>query len=61
MATAPTLPADMELVRALRAGDEAVFMDLVRRWHPSMLRVAQMYVPAERSRRRSCRRRGSAC
>jgi len=46
MATAPTLPADDELVRALRAGDEAVFMELVRRWHASMLRVAQMYVPS---------------
>jgi RNA polymerase sigma-70 factor (ECF subfamily) len=46
MASAPTLPDDDELVRALRAGDEAVFMDLVRSWHPSMLRVAQMYVPS---------------
>ncbi len=46
MASAPTLPDDDELVRALRAGDEAVFMDLVRSWHPSMLRVALMYVPS---------------
>jgi RNA polymerase sigma-70 factor (ECF subfamily) len=46
MASASTLPADEELVRALRAGDEEVFMDLVRRWHASMLRVAQMYVPS---------------
>jgi RNA polymerase sigma-70 factor, ECF subfamily len=46
MASAPTLPDDTELVRALRAGDETVFMDLVRRWHASMLRVAQMYVPS---------------
>jgi RNA polymerase sigma-70 factor, ECF subfamily len=46
MASAPTLPDEMELVRALRAGDEAVFMDLVRAWHPGMLRVAQMYVPS---------------
>jgi RNA polymerase sigma-70 factor (ECF subfamily) len=46
MVTAATLPADPELVRALRAGDESVFMDLVQRWHASMLRVALMYVPS---------------
>jgi RNA polymerase sigma-70 factor, ECF subfamily len=46
MATASTLPDDIALVRALRDGDEGVFMDLVRRWNTSMLRVALMYVPS---------------
>jgi RNA polymerase sigma-70 factor (ECF subfamily) len=35
------------LVERLRAGDEEAFMDLVRRWSPSMLRVARMYVPSQ--------------
>jgi RNA polymerase sigma-70 factor, ECF subfamily len=38
---------DHELVERLRAGDEDAFMDLVRRWSPSMLRVARMYVPSQ--------------
>ena len=46
MVTASTLPADTDLVRALRDGDESVFMELVTRWHASMLRVALMYVPS---------------
>jgi RNA polymerase sigma-70 factor (ECF subfamily) len=37
---------DHALVERLRAGDEEVFMDLVARWSPSMLRVARMYVPS---------------
>ncbi len=35
---------DRRLVAGLRAGDEAVYAELLRRWHPAMLRVARMYV-----------------
>jgi RNA polymerase sigma-70 factor, ECF subfamily len=35
---------DLELVRALRSGDEAAFMRLVERLQPQMLRIARMYV-----------------
>jgi RNA polymerase sigma-70 factor (ECF subfamily) len=35
---------DLELVAALRAGDEAAFMRLVDRLQPTMLRIARMYV-----------------
>ena len=35
---------DLELVAALRAGDEAAFVDLVERLQPAMLRIARMYV-----------------
>jgi RNA polymerase sigma-70 factor (ECF subfamily) len=39
------LPADeMQLVEALRAGDERVFEELVRMYQGTLLRVAQMYV-----------------
>jgi RNA polymerase sigma-70 factor, ECF subfamily len=37
---------DARTIRALRDGDEAAFMDLVERYGPAMLRVAQMYVPS---------------
>jgi RNA polymerase sigma-70 factor (ECF subfamily) len=33
-------------VAALRAGDEATYRQLVRDWHPSLLRVAQIFVPS---------------
>ena len=39
-------PHDSQLVAALRAGDEATFVQVVREWHPSMLRVAQIFVPS---------------
>jgi RNA polymerase sigma-70 factor (ECF subfamily) len=39
-------PDDSQLVAALRAGDEASFARVVREWHPSMLRVAQIFVPS---------------
>jgi RNA polymerase sigma-70 factor (ECF subfamily) len=38
---------DHLLVERLRARDEEAFMDLVREWSPSMLRVARMYVPSQ--------------
>jgi RNA polymerase sigma-70 factor (ECF subfamily) len=39
------LPAEeMQLVEALRAGDERVFEELVRMYQGTLLRVAQMYV-----------------
>jgi RNA polymerase sigma-70 factor (ECF subfamily) len=37
---------DAQLVAALRAGDEEAFRTLVRDWHSSMLRVAQIFVPS---------------
>jgi RNA polymerase sigma-70 factor (ECF subfamily) len=37
---------DAQLVAALRAGDEATFTRLVREWHSSLLRVAQIFVPS---------------
>jgi RNA polymerase sigma-70 factor (ECF subfamily) len=39
-------PNDSQLVAALRAGDEATFTRLVREWYPSLLRVAQIFVPS---------------
>jgi RNA polymerase sigma-70 factor (ECF subfamily) len=35
---------EMRLVEGLRAGDEAAFAELMRRYGASMLRIAQMYV-----------------
>jgi RNA polymerase sigma-70 factor (ECF subfamily) len=37
---------DVGLVERLRAGDEAAFMEIVRAWSPSMLRLARMFVPS---------------
>lgn len=34
------------LLRSLRAGDESAFVELLDRFGPSMLRVAQLYVPS---------------
>jgi RNA polymerase sigma-70 factor (ECF subfamily) len=39
-------PDDSQLVAALRAGDEETFARLVRDWHSSMVRVAQIFVPS---------------
>jgi RNA polymerase sigma-70 factor, ECF subfamily len=39
-------PTDAQLVAALRAGDEETFRMLVLMWNPSMLRVAQIFVPS---------------
>jgi RNA polymerase sigma-70 factor (ECF subfamily) len=43
-AAAAAAAEDRRLVQGLRDGDEAVYAELVRRWHPAMLRVARMYV-----------------
>jgi RNA polymerase sigma-70 factor (ECF subfamily) len=40
----PALRDDTAILAALREGDEAVFMSLVRRYHGLMLRVARGYV-----------------
>jgi len=36
--------SDTAVLERLRAGDEATFVDLVRRWSPSMLRLAKNFV-----------------
>jgi len=38
---------DDRLVAALRAGDEAVFSDVVARWSPGLLRLARLHVPSQ--------------
>jgi RNA polymerase sigma-70 factor (ECF subfamily) len=40
-------PQERRLVDALRAGDEAVFRQLVREYGPAMLRVARMFVSTQ--------------
>lgn len=37
---------ERQLVGALQAGDEDAFMSLVERYHPSLVRIARMYVPS---------------
>src|SRR5437763_17170437 len=37
---------EAQTVAALKAGDESVFARLVREYHGSLLRVAQIYVPS---------------
>lgn len=37
--------ADLAIVHALRAGDEAAFVELVQRYGAQMVRVAMLYVP----------------
>lgn len=43
---AAAFPDDMTLLDALRAGDEAAFETLIARYHGSLLRLAQLYVPS---------------
>jgi RNA polymerase sigma-70 factor, ECF subfamily len=40
-------PGELELVAALRQRDESAFLALVRRFHPSMVRVARVFVNSE--------------
>jgi RNA polymerase sigma-70 factor (ECF subfamily) len=42
---APVL-GDDDLLQRLRAGDEAAFVELVDRYHTSMIRLARSYVPS---------------
>ena len=46
---APPIGADQALIERLRAGDEAAFADLVRRWSPAMLRLARNFVSTNQS------------
>jgi RNA polymerase sigma-70 factor, ECF subfamily len=39
--------AEEQLLEALRAGDEEAFATLVREYHPSLVRVARMYVSTQ--------------
>ena len=47
--TVPTIGSDQALIERLRAGDEATFADLVRRWSPAMLRLARNFVATNQS------------
>ena len=41
------MSSEAELLEALRAGDEDAFAELVREYHPSLVRVARIYVPTQ--------------
>ncbi len=45
--TRPGAPDDATLLDRLKAGDEAAFAGLVRRYRPTMLRVARSYVSSD--------------
>jgi len=47
MTSAAPPPAERELVAALRQGDEPAFLAVVRRFHPSMVRVARAFVSSD--------------
>ena len=42
----PEADADAAFVERLRAGDEAAFMELVERYQPALVRLAQSFVPS---------------
>ncbi|HEY6911973.1 MAG TPA: RNA polymerase sigma factor [Myxococcales bacterium] len=44
MGEATVQPEELSLVSALREGDESAFLEIVGRYHASMLRVAQVFV-----------------
>lgn len=46
-ATADTSDDELEIIAALRKGDEDAFMSLVERLQPVMLRVSRMYVSSQ--------------
>lgn len=46
LATAVVSPEDLRLVEALRRRDENAFLEVVERYHNSLLRLAQLYVPS---------------
>ncbi len=46
VSSGPAHHDDLELVEALRAGDEVAFLMLVEQLQPAMLRIARMYVPS---------------
>lgn len=39
--------SDADVIAALRAGDEAAFVELVDRLHPSLVRIARLYVSSQ--------------
>lgn len=39
--------SDADVIAALRAGDEAAFVALVERLHPSLVRIARLYVSSQ--------------
>ena len=41
--------SDQDLIRSLRAGDDAAFAHLVRAWSPAMLRLARQFVSTSQS------------
>ena len=43
-ATAPAEPDDLALVRAVHRGDAAAFASLIDRYHPSLVRIATLFV-----------------
>jgi RNA polymerase sigma-70 factor, ECF subfamily len=47
VSAAADLDDDQALIRALRAGDESAFADLVGEWGPMLLRIARMHVPSQ--------------
>jgi RNA polymerase sigma-70 factor, ECF subfamily len=44
MAEEAVQPEELSLVSALREGDESAFLEIVSRYHASMIRVAQVFV-----------------
>ena len=52
---------DVALVRRMLAGDESAFVDVVGRYHASLVRVAMAFVASRDVAEGSCRRRGSPC
>lgn len=45
--TMPDMESDLDLLERLRAGDEAAFLVMVRRYHGAMIRLARTYAPTD--------------